>query len=81
VSDDVKKSHIENIEQNLKILSLDSSAEKNVPPGRAEDAVPENVCPNCGGELVLRTAKKGTNAGSRFYGCSNYPRCRYVRNL
>ena len=35
-------------------------------------------CPRCGGELVLRTAKKGHNAGNQFYGCSNYPKCRYT---
>ena len=38
-------------------------------------------CPWCNGELVLRTAKKGNNAGRQFYGCSNYPRCKYVNNL
>lgn len=38
-------------------------------------------CPLCGGKLVLRTAKKGPYAGNQFYGCSNYPECRYTRNL
>lgn len=38
-------------------------------------------CPRCGGQLVLRVAKKGENAGNRFYGCSNYPKCRYIQNL
>lgn len=37
------------------------------------------VCPRCGGKLVLRTATRGVNAGSQFYGCSNYPRCRYIK--
>ncbi len=35
-------------------------------------------CPLCGNKLVLRTAKKGPNAGNKFWGCSNYPNCRYV---
>ena len=39
------------------------------------------TCPKCGGTLVLRTAKKGANAGSQFYGCSNYPNCKYTKNL
>lgn len=30
-------------------------------------------CPRCGGELVLRQGKYG-----KFYGCSNYPKCRYT---
>ncbi len=38
------------------------------------------VCPRCGGKLVLRTAKRGSNIGNSFYGCSNYPKCRYTRN-
>ena len=38
------------------------------------------VCPWCGRELVLRTAKKGSNAGKEFYGCSGFPKCRYIKN-
>ncbi len=38
------------------------------------------VCPKCGSKLVERTAKKGPNAGSKFIGCENYPRCRFTRN-
>ena len=39
------------------------------------------ICPRCGKELVLRTAKKGFHAGKQFYGCSGYPNCRYVKNI
>ena len=31
------------------------------------------TCPKCGGELVLRKGKYG-----KFYGCSNYPKCRFT---
>ena len=34
------------------------------------------VCPMCGGSLVRRTGRFGI-----FYGCRNYPRCRYTRCL
>lgn len=37
-----------------------------------------NLCPKCGSELVLRTAKQGANKGNEFYGCSNYPKCRHT---
>ncbi len=37
------------------------------------------ICPKCGAKLVLRTAKKGANEGKQFYGCSNFPKCRYIR--
>lgn len=38
-------------------------------------------CPWCGGRLVVRTAHRGPKAGSQFYGCSNYPACRYTREI
>ena len=41
----------------------------------------ELICPKCGNKLVLRTAKKGPNAGNQFYGCSGYPGCKYIKNL
>lgn len=41
----------------------------------------ELICPKCGSKLVVRTAKKGANAGNQFYGCSNYPNCKYTKNL
>lgn len=38
-------------------------------------------CPWCGGMLVLRTATRGAKVGNQFYGCSNYPRCKYTQNI
>lgn len=35
----------------------------------------------CGAELVLRTAKKGPNAGNQFYGWDNFPKCRFVKDV
>lgn len=37
-------------------------------------------CPRCGSAMILRTAKKGSNAGQQFWGCSQYPKCRGVVN-
>ena len=31
-----------------------------------------SICPNCGGKLELRKGPYG-----KFYGCSNYPKCRF----
>lgn len=36
----------------------------------------QNRCPRCGASLVMRKGKYG-----EFYGCSNYPRCNYRKNL
>ena len=38
------------------------------------------ACPLCGGVLVPRVSKRGANAGHRFWGCSNYPRCHFIYN-
>lgn len=35
----------------------------------------KGVCPECGGALILRYSKKKNNS---FYGCSNFPKCRYT---
>ncbi|MFA5204365.1 MAG: four helix bundle suffix domain-containing protein [Lentisphaeria bacterium] len=40
------------------------------------DRIP--ACPQCGRPMVLRTAKKGKNAGRPFWGCSDYPECKGV---
>jgi restriction system protein len=37
-------------------------------------------CPACGSSMVLRTVKEGRNAGSRFWGCPRFPRCRGTRD-
>ena len=42
---------------------------------RRNNAVASGRCPRCGGNLILREGKYG-----RFYGCSNYPDCRYTYN-
>ena len=42
---------------------------------RRDIAVANGKCPRCGGNLVPRNGSYG-----RFYGCSNYPRCRYTLN-
>ncbi len=41
-----------------------------------EDGVDPRQCPNCGGQLSLKLSKFGG-----FIGCTNYPECRYTRQL
>lgn len=38
-----------------------------------EETIANGRCPRCGGNLVLRNGKYG-----KFYGCQNYPRCRFT---
>jgi uncharacterized membrane protein len=82
VSEDDKSKHVENI--NNRLLSADDTKQKIETPIKDNDnaiKTDENICPKCGNTLVLRTAKKGENAGKTFYGCSAYPKCRYIRNI
>jgi restriction system protein len=37
------------------------------------------LCPVCDSKMIRRTAKKGANAGSQFWGCTRYPECRGTR--
>lgn len=39
------------------------------------------VCPRCGSEMVTREARRGSNSGQRFWGCSTYPGCRGTRAI
>lgn len=34
------------------------------------------TCPTCGGKLIKRESKHGP-----FFGCSNYPNCKYIKNI
>lgn len=60
------REHVKNLKKNYN---------KVVSPSNAS-----NGCPKCGNKLVERVAKKGANAGNTFLGCSNFPKCRFVKN-
>ncbi|MGA1235738.1 MAG: four helix bundle suffix domain-containing protein [Limisphaerales bacterium] len=38
-------------------------------------------CPDCGGSMVVRTARSGNHAGGQFWGCAGYPKCRGVVSM
>ena len=82
-----KSAHIENIEKKYKSLddvaNDNAESESTIVNHKDGGAVAENelICPKCGNKLILRVAKKGENAGNQFYGCSAFPKCRYIQNL
>ena len=45
----------------------------SIPGGRVE-------CPQCGSAMVVKTAHRGRNAGGKFWGCPNWPRCHGIRS-
>lgn len=56
-----------------------ADAKDNVPPPLPAEA--GDMCPRCGGNLILRTATKGPHRGKKFLGCSNFPKCRYTKDM
>ena len=71
VNEEEKFQHVQSIRENTEPVKLSEYK-----------ANPYNVrCPSCGSRLVIRHAKRGKFADSKFLGCSNYPRCRYTRDL
>ena len=61
---------------NIRETVNDSQHVKNIRKAAKEVNVTFNsgICPKCGGHLIGRNGKYGT-----FYGCSNYPKCKYIR--
>jgi len=49
------------------------------PPSAAPMQAPS--CPLCSSPMAQRTAKRGANAGSEFWGCTDYPACRGTRPI
>lgn len=43
---------------------------------KEKEIIRSGRCPRCGGNLILRDGRYG-----QFYGCSNYPKCRYTKNI
>lgn len=66
------------------LLELVSQAQGQTAPPQETPPVPDAppappVCPKCGEPMLKRIARSGANAGSQFWGCSAYPRCRGTR--
>lgn len=74
---------IENSVKEAPIQTTESSAIPTVTASDQQNATSESklICPKCGSSLVLRTAKKGTNSGNQFYGCSSFPKCHFIMNI
>lgn len=71
------------VDEAKKLIHIEEVKKKK----EAADAMSDNsqnnqtTCPRCGEKLVLRTAGDGINTGRKFWGCSNYPKCRYIKNI
>jgi hypothetical protein len=56
--------------------SVRAQQNKNNYQQRQEEAIFNGRCPSCGGKLVKRQGKYG-----EFYGCSNYPKCKFTKPI
>ncbi len=78
VDKETKERHINRIkEREIKNNIADAQINAQIRVGDKDNL----RCPKCGGKLVLRTAQRGARAGNQFYGCSNYPKCKFVKNI
>jgi restriction system protein len=62
-----------------RLTSLLAAGRASPVPQAVSSASP--LCPACGKEMVLRSAKRGAQAGSRFWGCAAFPSCRGTRGF
>ena len=61
----------------LLLASSDMSNQEHVANiKRTQAEIEEGICPRCGGKLVLRNGRSGY-----FYGCSNYPKCKFTKSF
>lgn len=67
---------------NRKVRRWKSKQEAKRYEGMSDDDVLNAPrCPNCAGTMILRTARKGANAGEKFLGCGAFPKCRGTRQV
>lgn len=75
------KHGIEIVSENELAQMLESTDAEFDPETLAILSDTRKFCPKCENEMVLRTAAKGRSAGNQFWGCSTYPRCRFMMPL
>jgi len=69
-----KRAHVRNVKRIVKDKDKGPTIKNNSLKPLNDDG-----CPKCGGELKLRVATKGSHKGTKFYGCSSFPKCRYIK--
>ena len=70
IYDSILSSNIDSRENRKQHVSTVKSTIRN-----REEIISSGKCPRCRGTLVRRQGKYGS-----FYGCSNYPKCKYTLN-
>ena len=64
------------------MLTEYSHKEVNEKLGEAlKAALKTRTCPQCGGDMVVRKATKGANAGKSFWVCKEFPSCKGIMRV
>lgn len=61
--------------------SLSDSKQVREPKGAYQKADNVPNCPSCGTQMVKRMAKRGSNEGNEFWGCTGFPKCKGTLKL
>ena len=67
----IQQNHIVANKEDLKQHKYNAKSQQY----KSRNLISKGVCPRCGGQLILRQGKYGS-----FYGCSNYPKCKFTHN-
>jgi restriction system protein len=67
----------------LELISGVQTSRQIAPARTSEDDEAPPACPMCSSQMVLRTAKRGPNSGSSFWGCTRFSTdgCRGTREI
>jgi len=58
-----------------------TTSKNSIPDMTTADLGTTVLCPKCGNQMTLRTARTGSNAGAQFWGCSKFPTCKGTRDM
>jgi predicted RNA-binding Zn-ribbon protein involved in translation (DUF1610 family) len=88
VQENIKEEHdnVQSMQENIKeehenVQSMQENIQTEPENNLTQQNYQNMICPRCGANLIERVAKRGANTGNKFLGCSNYPSCRYIKNL
>ena len=84
VMENVSVQSCETANEETQLKNTDEQIQKSdaiITKPQENDGIQIQKCPKCNGNLILRTATKGANSGKQFYGCSNFPKCKYIQKL
>lgn len=85
IHDEIEKSGIDlsTLKSNLLAIGLEPPETENQKGSNKnnQEEPDELTCPKCGSEMTLRVARRGAYTGQKFWGCTNYPKCKGIINI